>query len=1278
MPENTQNQTFAGNSVFRLYDSTTDSPILLLDQIISNTNGIEIDLDSINFIGEDRSTSFFETVNFGQSISLNQPGILLTSGDGAPPLENTEINYTISWDSPGDAQLTQIAQNAFGGAGTTNDAAILEFAFTRTNPNVNSISFDVLFGSEEYPEFINSQFVDIAAITLNGTNFARIEGDPNKPLSIIGTTVEDGRFVDNLNNILPIEYNGITRRLSIPIPLETGRDDYFVRIGIADTGDTALDSGLFVSNFRTSTSSFGEIPLTVIEAPTLPIKVNHKFLELLAKDLVYQDWGNNKVELQQKLNQGSVISGIEYYLDPQAGNGGIWGDDSKGFYAIGLISDDPNAPPILAIRGSDDAFDWLQNTDIRGVGFEQFHEFRSDIVSWLESLDQPAYITGHSLGGALSQWFGSYITDTTDLSLGEIVTFNSPGISPIVNFEGNTFGSNLFDDRQVLGVTHYTTSADAVSLAGRNYLNGAFKQLQYVGMPPSVNFQTFIEDVISKVVLEKHLNPILDPTLVDSLGGTVTPQPFSFLNSPVFNYGLDSDFLQLRGGLSLFGGLLQTVQFGTFVTPFIGVPVALFGEILRGASVALGSRLTTETFRTELGLGIEILSDLLDALEPIPQAISDILNSAYTAIVNGGTAALEAVTNFSVETWEAISSWGVDAWNTAGTWTNNTWNASKDFTIDTWNSITNIFTNVTDNVTSFIIDNSQNIFEALSFTLSPILPVSAVFSLSETGNEVAFALSDTGELGMDTISSQTIEVSINISSPSEDIILLEYSTADGSAVEGIDYVASGGILTFQPGETEKFIPVEILGLDTWSEGKTFNIVLENAENVLLFSEQITVTVNPNNAPVLLNPIESQDSPINEFFDFQIPDNTFFDEDLTLGDSLTYTATLVDGSSLPSWLTFDPVNLIFSGSPENLDIDNITVVVTAIDEAQESVSAEFVLNVIVPENSIIQAAGPNTGTLFEDNEGNNAFEGSTAADVYNLTLGSANVILGTPEQLHQDIIINFESNDVILVKNAQFTQEDLTVTFGSATLSIDTNGDGQSDTTITLDGEYSDSFVVNQLQEDTMIVYTGEGDSMIPPSEQILTLNEDNIQILYLALTGRPADSDGQEFWRSAVAENNISYSPSSEDSLMNFSEEKRTAYQDIINDFASSDETIRLFGENDNLSLINLIYNNVFNRSAEEEGLNYWNEILESEDVNFANLALEITLGAVGSDVTILSNKIVSAELFTERLDSLGVSSGYVGEDAEKVGFDFLSSVGNASATRVQVDDVIFAPLTIS
>lgn len=296
-------------ATFVPYDSSAMSLTDLLSYMLGNIEGISIDGASLNYIGADSAVSYFEPFELGANLSLEHSGILLTSGDGTPERSNTNDSYSVDysqgewvpfeepqkvvnevegengeivveeyWEDGyweeidnGDAQMTEIAQEAFSGAGETRDAAVLEFSFSVTDASIRSISFDLMFGSEEYPVYIDSPFVDIAAVMVNDENYAYIDGDVTKPLSIVGATTEDGRFIDNniwgdAGDSMPseptaeapfrIEYNGITPQLTISIPLSEDEDRYQVRIGVADTGDGVLDSGLFVSNLQALSSNY--------------------------------------------------------------------------------------------------------------------------------------------------------------------------------------------------------------------------------------------------------------------------------------------------------------------------------------------------------------------------------------------------------------------------------------------------------------------------------------------------------------------------------------------------------------------------------------------------------------------------------------------------------------------------------------------------------------------------------------------------------------------------------------------------------------------------------------------------------------------------------------------------------------------------------------------------------------------------------------------------------------------------------------------------------------
>ncbi|MCG5526421.1 S1 family peptidase, partial [Ectothiorhodospira haloalkaliphila] len=123
---------------FTLYDSTEQSPRDLIKKALGNTDGISVIDNSVNYLGAEAAASTFESVDFGGDVRMHHPGVLLTSGDGDPPLSNTSDSYTVEHYTSGDSQFDALAQEAFGGAGTTNDAAILEFQFTVDDPAIKS------------------------------------------------------------------------------------------------------------------------------------------------------------------------------------------------------------------------------------------------------------------------------------------------------------------------------------------------------------------------------------------------------------------------------------------------------------------------------------------------------------------------------------------------------------------------------------------------------------------------------------------------------------------------------------------------------------------------------------------------------------------------------------------------------------------------------------------------------------------------------------------------------------------------------------------------------------------------------------------------------------------------------------------------------------------------------------------------------------------------------------------------------------------------------------
>ncbi len=218
--------------------SSTDG--LALANALASGSGLTI--TSATYSGGNGAAGFFSGAT---GLLPFSSGIALTSGllSNIPgPNNTTGVSY--GWGLPGDPDLTlSSGQN-------TNDAATLIIHFTTT---ANVISFQYAFGSEEYPEFVGS-FNDSFGFFLNGVNIATLPGT-NTPVSIdtINPNLNSSYYFNNnfQNGTAPLnlQYDGF---VGISIPLfataaVTPNVDNVIKIVVADGGDTALDTGIFLA-----------------------------------------------------------------------------------------------------------------------------------------------------------------------------------------------------------------------------------------------------------------------------------------------------------------------------------------------------------------------------------------------------------------------------------------------------------------------------------------------------------------------------------------------------------------------------------------------------------------------------------------------------------------------------------------------------------------------------------------------------------------------------------------------------------------------------------------------------------------------------------------------------------------------------------------------------------------------------------------------------------------------------------------------------------------------
>ena len=94
-----------------------------------------------------------------------------------------------------------------------------------------------------------------------------------------------------------------------------------------------------------------------------------------------------------------------------------------------------------------------------------------------------------------------------------------------------------------------------------------------------------------------------------------------------------------------------------------------------------------------------------------------------------------------------------------------------------------------------------------------------------------------------TATTMELDFSVALAAPSTTPVKIVYSTANGTARDGIDFVGTSGTLAFSPGETAKIVPVMLLNPGT-TGNLTFLLNLSTVSGQALGSESATIVHDP--------------------------------------------------------------------------------------------------------------------------------------------------------------------------------------------------------------------------------------------------------------------------------------------------------------------------------------------------------------------------------------------------------------------------------------------------
>lgn len=233
-------------------------------------------------------------------------GIILSTGnisDAAGPNGNTGSGVGLG--APGHPALDAIVAPF-----KTHDAAVIEFDVVTATP---TFSIQYVFASEEYREYVDSEFNDVFAFFVDGGNIALTPGAIT-PITIntINHLRNTNLYRDNGDSSIDTQFDGMTTVLTAVAVVEPNVTHH-VRIAIADTSDDILDSAVIIA--RGGISGVQIAP--VIVPTTNVVTVNNLESVQVPLDVFYANVNTQAQLTSSGLPEDSSVSFTPFTQDAQ-------------------------------------------------------------------------------------------------------------------------------------------------------------------------------------------------------------------------------------------------------------------------------------------------------------------------------------------------------------------------------------------------------------------------------------------------------------------------------------------------------------------------------------------------------------------------------------------------------------------------------------------------------------------------------------------------------------------------------------------------------------------------------------------------------------------------------------------------------------------------------------------------------------------------------------------------------------------------------------------------
>lgn len=245
------------------------------NSLVEKIVGTGITYSNVTYRGVAGSAGFFSN---GISIIGIPQGVILSSGEihnVVGPNTDPAIS-AINW-LPGDSDLNKLIPGY-----ETEDATVLSFDFV---PKSNVIQIQYVFSSEEYNEFVGTDYNDVFGFYVNGKNIAKLPDSTNVSINNINLGKHAAYYRNNdwwdlYPGPYPVntEMDGLTTVITSMVSVTPNKLNR-MKIAIADAGDPVLDSNVFIKVDSISTYT-GPVIYTIapvsgtVGASKMLVKVN--------------------------------------------------------------------------------------------------------------------------------------------------------------------------------------------------------------------------------------------------------------------------------------------------------------------------------------------------------------------------------------------------------------------------------------------------------------------------------------------------------------------------------------------------------------------------------------------------------------------------------------------------------------------------------------------------------------------------------------------------------------------------------------------------------------------------------------------------------------------------------------------------------------------------------------------------------------------------------------------------------------------------------------------